>query len=195
MPKLPIKIKPGALPVATEEVTQGVLGKLPEMNRRDMMRGALSTLGDLSLAGKVADVLVPAAKAIPQLPENIFNIQSLSSIYSKTIDNIANRIMEDPFEELGARGIKYKEIEVMDETANEIQKAAEGLAEYEAEDAVKTVFKGNSENLERYFKSGDADSLISEDYYDVIMDLKNNYNLSPGEVRQYLIKNDLYKTE
>ena len=103
--------------------------------------------------------------------------------------------MEDPFEELGARGIKYKEIEVMDETANEIQKAAEGLAEYEAEDAVKTVFKGNSENLERYFKSGDADSLISEDYYDVIMDLKNNYNLTPGEVRQYLIKNDLYKTE
>tara|TARA_R110000782_G_scaffold217542_1_gene305003 strand:- start:2295 stop:2882 length:588 start_codon:yes stop_codon:yes gene_type:complete len=195
MPKLPIKIKPGALPVATEEVTQGVLGKLPEMNRRDMMRGALSTLGDLSLAGKVSDVLVPAVKAIPKLPENIFNIESLSSIYSKTIDNIANRIMEDPFEELGARGIKYKEIEVMDETANEIQKAAEGLAEYEAEDAVKTVFKGNSENLERYFKSGDADSLISEDYYDVIMDLKNNYNLSPGEVRQYLIKNDLYKTE
>ena len=165
------------------------------MNRRDMMRGALSTLGDLSLAGKVSDVLVPAVKAIPKLPENIFNIESLSSIYSKTIDNIANRIMEDPFEELGARGIKYKEIEVMDETANEIQKAAEGLAEYEAEDAVKTVFKGNSENLERYFKSGDADSLISEDYYDVIMDLKNNYNLSPVEVRQYLIKNDLYKTE
>ena len=62
MPKLPIKIKPGALPVATEEVTQGVLGKLPEMNRRDMMRGTLGTLGDLSLTGKVVDAIAPAVK-------------------------------------------------------------------------------------------------------------------------------------
>jgi len=62
MPKFPIKIKPGALPVATDEVTEGVLDKLPTVDRREFLRGALSTLADTSALGKVADVVVPVAK-------------------------------------------------------------------------------------------------------------------------------------
>jgi len=67
MPKLPIKIKPRALPAVTEEVTKGVLDKLPQLDRRELMRGALGTLVDVSKLGKVADVLAPVAKKIPKI--------------------------------------------------------------------------------------------------------------------------------
>ena len=45
MPKFPIKIKPGALPVATDEVTKGVLDKLPDKNILELIpRGALKDI-------------------------------------------------------------------------------------------------------------------------------------------------------
>ncbi len=76
MPKLPVKIKPGALPTTTDEVTQGVLDKLPEVDRRELMRGALGTLGDLSLAGKAVDVVAPALKSAGKIEgvTDFFNI-------------------------------------------------------------------------------------------------------------------------
>ena len=85
MPKLPIKIKPGALPAsaATEEVTKGVLDNLPEMNRRDMMRGTLGTLGDLSLTGKVVDAIAPAVKATSKMPD-LFEIPVMKKYMKKS---------------------------------------------------------------------------------------------------------------
>jgi len=74
MPKLPVKIKPGALPAVTEEVTQGVLDKLPQVDRREFLGGALSTLADTSALGKVADVLAPVAKVAP-VAKKILNIR------------------------------------------------------------------------------------------------------------------------
>jgi hypothetical protein len=198
MPKLPIK-KPGALPAVKDKVTEGVLDKLPTVDRREFLRGALSTLADTSALGKVADVVAPAVKAIPKLPENIFQLDSFNALVNRTMDNIANKIMEDPYEELGARGVKNSEIEEMIESEqlgiDEITKAADGLAEWEAEDAVRTVFKGNSENLERFFETGNEKVLISDDYADIIRELRDNYNLNFDEIKQYLIDSNLYKTE
>lgn len=192
--------KPGALPTKTDEVTKGVLDKLPTVDRREFIRGALSTLVDTSALGKVADVVAPAVKAIPKLPENIFQLDSFDALIKRTMDNIANKIMEDPYEELGARGVKSSEIEDMIDNEelgidDEITQAADGLGEWEAEDAVRTIFKGNSENLERFFETGNEKVLISDDYADIIRELRDTYNLNFDEIKQYLIDSDLYKTE
>ena len=86
MPKLPIKIKPGALPTTTDKVTQGVLDKLPEVDRRELMRGALGALGDLSLAGKAVDVVAPLVKkAIPKIDiKSFFDIPIIRDFQLKT---------------------------------------------------------------------------------------------------------------
>jgi hypothetical protein len=83
MPKLPVKIKPGALPTTTDEVTQGVLDKLPEVDRRELMRGALGSLGDLSLAGKAVDVVAPAVKATSKMPD-LFEIPVMKKYMKKS---------------------------------------------------------------------------------------------------------------
>lgn len=85
MPKFPIK-KPGALPAVTEKVTEGVLDKLPEVDRRELMRGALGSLGDLSLAGKAVDVVAPALKSAGKIEDvtDFFNIPSMKKYMKKS---------------------------------------------------------------------------------------------------------------
>ena len=100
MPKLPIKIKPGALPAsaATEEVTKGVLDKLPEMNRRDVMRGTLGTLGDVSLTGKVVDAIAPLVKkAVPKIEDvtDFFNLPSMRQLKYDSYDDYAGENLFD----------------------------------------------------------------------------------------------------
>lgn len=82
MAKLPIKIKPGALPTTTDEVTQGVLDKLPEVDRRELIRGALGALVDTSSLGKVADVVAPVAKTAEKVK------QSVPAFFTKFTDDI-----------------------------------------------------------------------------------------------------------
>ena len=84
MPKLPIKIKPGALPVATDQVTKGVLDKLPQVDRREFLRGALSTLANTSALGKVADVVAPVAKSATKAVAK----QSIPAFFPKFRDDI-----------------------------------------------------------------------------------------------------------
>ena len=90
MPKLPIKIKPGALP--------GVLDKLPEMNRRDVMRGTLGTLGDVSLTGKVVDAIAPLVKkAVPKIEDvtDFFNLPSMRQLKYDSYDDYAGENLFD----------------------------------------------------------------------------------------------------
>jgi len=87
MPKLPIKIKPGALPAVTEEVTQGVLDKLPKVNRREIMRGALGALVRAPSLGKAVDIIAPLAKkAVPKIDvlTDFFNIPIIKNFQFKT---------------------------------------------------------------------------------------------------------------
>ena len=88
MPKLPIK-KPGALPpaVITDEVTQGVLDKLPQVNRREIMRGALGALVRAPSLGKAVDIIAPLAKkAVPKIDvlSDFFNIPIMKKYMKKS---------------------------------------------------------------------------------------------------------------
>ena len=69
------------------------------------------------------------------------------------------------------------------------------MAEYEADAAIQSVFKGNSKNLDRYIESGDEKTLISDDYFEVIRELMEDYDLNPNQVREYLKQNGLYKVD
>jgi len=86
MPKLPVKIKPGALPTTTtDEVTRGVLDKLPEVNRRELMRGALGALAKDLAIGKAVDIIAPVAKAIPKIDiKSFFDIPIIRDFQLKT---------------------------------------------------------------------------------------------------------------
>tara|TARA_R110000796_G_scaffold124600_1_gene239047 strand:- start:3049 stop:3954 length:906 start_codon:yes stop_codon:yes gene_type:complete len=86
MPKLPtIFKKPGALPAtteATEQVTKGVLDKLPQVDRREFLRGALSTIAntamDTGALNQISKIVKPApvAEKIPNILdfENPFDV-------------------------------------------------------------------------------------------------------------------------
>jgi len=73
MPKLPIKIKPGALPVATEEVTKGVLDKLPQVDRREFLRGALGTIANTAMETNALNQISKIVKPAP-VAKKILNI-------------------------------------------------------------------------------------------------------------------------
>ena len=144
-----------------------------------------------------------------KLPPNIMNLSSMSSLFNRLADDFANKIMENPYEELMDRGVKESEIDSMnfvEDAINKgivedspdketISKVADGMAEYEADAAIQSVFKGNSKNLDRYIESGDEKTLISDDYFEVIRELMEDYDLNPNQVREYLKQNGLYKVD
>ena len=207
---IPTKAELEQLP---EEDLNKLINQLEEattIDRRKFVQGALGTLTDIGALGKLTKVAKPAAKTVvKKLPSNIMDLSSMSSLFNRLAGDLANKIMENPYEELMDRGLKQSEIEDMDYVESEINKGiiedgpehetiskvADGMAEYEADAAIKSVFKGNSKNLDRYIESGDEKTLISDDYFEVIRELMEDYDLNPNQVREYLKQNGLYKVD
>jgi hypothetical protein len=201
MPKLPVKIKPGTLPTTTDEVTQGVLDKLPEVDRRELMRGALGTLGDLSLAGKAVDVVAPALKSASKIedftPFDFFNLPSMKKLKYETYDDYAheNLFDDDAWQifsdllsksELKAKNINYN-------NAREKLLADEKLLKDLADDDVmfeenfKGFFDGEIEEfLDGVTKFEDLDIDIQEGLRYLISDKK----MTLPEIRKFILDPD-----
>ena len=193
-----VKLTPGALKGLIKKPTtsksteltipkKSDLEKATNLNRREFLRGALGTIAittmDVGTLGNLTKMIKPTTKAVVRkLPPNIMNLSSMSSLFNRLADDLANKIMENPYEELMDRGVKESEIDSMnfvEDAINKgivedspdketISKVADGMAEYEADAAIQSVFKGNSKNLDRYIESGDEKTLISDDYFEVI---------------------------
>ena len=203
MPKLPIKIKPGALPAtteATDQVTKGVLDKLPEMNRRDVMRGTLGTLGDVSLTGKVVDAIAPLVKkAVPKM-ENVtdfFNLPSMRQLKYDSYDDYAGEnlfdeeawdILTNAFtkSELKAKNINYGNAR---EKLLEDEKLLKELADDDVmfQDNFKGFFDGELEEfLDGAKQFEDLDIEIQEGLKYLISDKK----MTLPEIRKFILDPD-----
>lgn len=211
---IPTKAELEKLPQSDLEKISNQLQKATNVDRREFLRGALGTIAntamDVGTLGQISKMVKPAAKTVvKKLPPNIMNLSSMSSLFNRLADDFANKIIENPYEELMDRGVKESEIDsmnfvedainkgIVEDTPDKetISKVADGMAEYEADAAIQSVFKGNSKNLDRYIESGNEKTLISDDYFEVIRELMENYDLNPNQVRQYLKQNGLYKVD
>ena len=203
MPKLPIKIKPGALPAtteATDQVTKGVLDKLPEMNRRDVMRGTLGTLGDVSLTGKVVDAIAPLVKkAVPKMEDvtDFFNLPSMRQLKYDSYDDYAGEnlfdeeawdILTNAFtkSELKAKNINYGNAR---EKLLEDEKLLKELADDDVmfQDNFKGFFDGELEEfLDGAKQFEDLDIEIQEGLKYLISDKK----MTLPEIRKFILDPD-----
>ena len=203
MPKLPIKIKPGALPAtteATDQVTKGVLDKLPEMNRRDVMRGTLGTLGDVSLTGKVVDAIAPLVKkAVPKIEDvtDFFNLPSMRQLKYDSYDDYAGEnlfdeeawdILTNAFtkSELKAKNINYGNAR---EKLLEDEKLLKELADDDVmfQDNFKGFFDGELEEfLDGAKQFEDLDIEIQEALKYLISDKK----MTLPEIRKFILDPD-----
>ena len=202
MPKLPIKIKPGALPAstATEEVTKGVLDKLPEMNRRDVMRGTLGTLGDVSLTGKVVDAIAPLVKkAVPKIEDvtDFFNLPSMRQLKYDSYDDYAGEnlfdeeawdILTNAFtkSELKAKNINYGNAR---EKLLEDEKLLKELADDDVmfQDNFKGFFDGE---LEEFLDGAKQFEELDTDIQEALKYLISDKKMTLPEIRKFILDPD-----
>jgi len=203
MPKLPIKIKPGALPVtteATDQVTKGVLDKLPEMNRRDVMRGTLGTLGDVSLTGKVVDAIAPLVKkAVPKIEDvtDFFNLPSMRQLKYDSYDDYAGEnlfdeeawdILTNAFtkSELKAKNINYGNAR---EKLLEDEKLLKELADDDVmfQDNFKGFFDGE---LEEFLDGAKQFEELDTDIQEALKYLISDKKMTLPEIRKFILDPD-----
>ena len=202
MPKLPIKIKPGALPAstATEEVTKGVLDNLPEMNRRDMTRGTLGTLGDLSLTGKVVDAIAPLVKkAVPKIEDvtDFFNLPSMRQLKYDSYDDYAGEnlfdeeawdILTNAFtkSELKAKNINFGNAR---EKLLEDEKLLKELADDDVmfQDNFKGFFDGE---LEEFLDGAKQFEELDTDIQEALKYLISDKKMTLPEIRKFILDPD-----
>ena len=163
---IPTKAELEKLPPDDLEKISNQLKQATNVDRREFLRGALGTIAnttmDVGTLGNLTKMIKPAAKTVvKKLPSNIMDLSSMSSLFNRLAGDLANKIMENPYEELMDRGLKQSEIEDMDYVESEINKGiiedgpehetiskvADGMAEYEADAAIQSVFKGNRKNF------------------------------------------------
>ena len=203
MPKLPIKIKPGALPAtteATDQVTKGVLDKLPEMNRRDVMRGTLGTLGDVSLTGKVVDAIAPLVKkAVPKIEDvtDFFNLPSMRQLKYDSYDDYAGEnlfdeeawdILTNAFtkSELKAKNINYGNAR---EKLLEDEKLLKELADDDVmfQDNFKGFFDGE---LEEFLDGAKQFEELDTDIQEALKYLISDKKMTLPEIRKFILDPD-----
>ena len=184
MPKLPtIFKKPGALPAttgATEEVTKGVLDKLPQVDRREFLRGALSTLANTSALGKVADVVAPVAKSATKAVAK----QSIPAFFPKFRDDIYEIFSDSSKQrQLDEADGFYDDIDIDDIDVDDIYPMSDDIAMGEMETWM--YLKIPEEDLPHleYFENSNA--------VDAIDDLLMKEKITKDDLANYLEENNL----
>ena len=182
MPKLPIKIKPGALPVATEEVTKGVLDKLPQVDRREFLRGALSTLANTSALGKVADVVAPVAKSATKAVAK----QSIPAFFTKFTDDMeevfSNASVQRQLDD--ADGF-YDDIDIDDINIDDISAMSDDINMGQIETWMYLKIPEEDLPFLEYFEHG------GDDIVDAIDDIVKKNKITKDDLANYLEENNL----